>query len=162
MMLTHRPRAGSRDAAHARWIDYQHRRCSGSHRFSSFGHQPLHGYSPCSGRGHYFTTVTSPSVRRCAGDSHRTPIDRRVALRRLAPPSGHRSENQMRDTIFKTGSERKQAQDDLRTLVEQAREERTELAAMLAQINGATPALARTSRTLDDLRIKADEVTRRC
>ncbi len=68
----------------------------------------------------------------------------------------------MLDTIFKTGSERKQAQDDLRTLVEQAREERAGLAAMLEQINGANPALARTSRTLDDLRIKADEVTRRC
>ena len=43
----------------------------------------------------------------------------------------------MLDTIFKTGSERKQTQDDLRTLVEQAREERAGLAAMLEQINGA-------------------------
>lgn len=68
----------------------------------------------------------------------------------------------MLDTIFKTGSERKQTQDDLRTLVEQARAERAGLATMLEQINGASPALARTGRTLDDLRIKADEVTRRC
>lgn len=67
----------------------------------------------------------------------------------------------MLDTIFKNGSERKQAQDDLRTLVEQAREERTRLAAMLEQVSGASPTLARTARTLDDLRIKADEVTRR-
>src|SRR5262249_51991309 len=69
---------------------------------------------------------------------------------------------QMLDTILKKGSERKQAQGDLQTLVEQARDERTRLAAMLDQINGASPALARTSRTLHDLRIKADEVTRRC
>ena len=68
----------------------------------------------------------------------------------------------MLDTIFKNGSERKQAQDDLRTLIEQAREERTKLAAMLEQINGASPTLGRTSSTLDDLRIKADQVTRRC
>src|SRR5207249_9003746 len=40
--------------------------------------------------------------------------------------------------------------------------ERVGLAAMLKQINGASPTLARTSRTLDDLRIMADEVTRRC
>lgn len=33
---------------------------------------------------------------------------------------------------------------------------------MLQQINGASPTLARASRTLDDLRIKTDEVTRRC
>jgi hypothetical protein len=59
----------------------------------------------------------------------------------------------MLDTIFKNGSERKQAQDDLRTLVEQARAERAGLAAMLEQINGASPTLTRTSRTLDDLRI---------
>src|SRR5438045_2395558 len=69
---------------------------------------------------------------------------------------------QMLDTIFKNGSERKQAQDDLRTLIEQAREERAQLATMLQQINGASPTLTRTGRTLDDLRIKADEVTRRC
>jgi chromosome segregation ATPase len=68
----------------------------------------------------------------------------------------------MLDTIFKNGSERKQAQDDLRTLIEQAREERAGLAAMLQQVNSASPTLTRTSRTLDDLRIKADEVTRRC
>ena len=68
----------------------------------------------------------------------------------------------MLDTIFKNGSERKQAKDDLRALIEQAREERAELAAMLEQINGASPTLAPHGCTLDDLRIKADEVTRRC
>jgi chromosome segregation ATPase len=68
----------------------------------------------------------------------------------------------MLDTIFKNGSERKQAQDDLRTLLEQAREERAQLGSMLQQINGASPTLTRTNRTLDDLRIKTDEVTRRC
>ncbi len=68
----------------------------------------------------------------------------------------------MLDTIFTNGNQRKQAQDDLRSVIEQAREERAGLAAMLEQVNGAAPALARTSRTLDDLRIKADEVTRRC
>ncbi|HTT41315.1 MAG TPA: hypothetical protein VMH32_26965 [Burkholderiales bacterium] len=68
----------------------------------------------------------------------------------------------MLDTIFKNGSERKQAQDDLRTLVETARDERAQLALMLEQLNGASPTLARTARTLDDLRIKTDEVTRRC
>src|SRR5262252_715690 len=67
----------------------------------------------------------------------------------------------MLDTIFKTGSDRKQAHDDLRTLVEQAREERTAMELMLAQVNSAAPTLARTNRTLDELRIKADEVTRR-
>jgi chromosome segregation ATPase len=68
----------------------------------------------------------------------------------------------MLDTIFTNGGQRKQAQDDLRTMLEQAREERMGLAAMLEQINGAAPALARASRTLDDLRMKTDEVTRRC
>jgi chromosome segregation ATPase len=68
----------------------------------------------------------------------------------------------MLDTLFRNGTERRQAQDGLRTLVEQAREERARLAAMLEQVNGASPTLARASRTLDDLRIKADEVTRRC
>ncbi len=67
----------------------------------------------------------------------------------------------MLDTIFTNGSQRK-AQDDLRTLIEQAREERTALSAVLAQINGSSPALARTNRTLDDVRVKADEITRRC
>src|SRR5262245_46513042 len=86
----------------------------------------------------------------------------RCGIASRGPPGGHRSGNQMLDTIFKNGSERKQAHDDLRTLVEQAREERVQLAAMLEQINGSSPALTRTGRTLDDLRIKADEVTRRC
>ena len=38
----------------------------------------------------------------------------------------------MLDTIFKTGSERKQAQDDLRSMIEQAREERSALEIMYA------------------------------
>jgi len=68
----------------------------------------------------------------------------------------------MLDTIFKNGSERKLTQDDLRTLVEQARVERAELTALLERIDDASPALESTSRTLDDLRIKADQITRRC
>jgi len=98
------------------------------------------------------------------GDSRRTAaaIDKpRAHAAPRGTPMATRARTQMLDTIFKNGSERKQAQDDLRTLVEQAREERAQLAAMLQQVNGAAPTLTRTSRTLDDLRIKAEEVTRR-
>jgi len=67
----------------------------------------------------------------------------------------------MLDTIFKAG-ERKQAQDDLRALIEQAREERSALDIMLARISAAGPSLVHTARSLDELGAKTDGVTRRC
>jgi len=68
----------------------------------------------------------------------------------------------MLDTIFKTGSERKQAQDDLRSMIEQAREERSALEIMLARVSAAGPSLVHTTRALDELSAKTDAVTRRC
>jgi chromosome segregation ATPase len=62
----------------------------------------------------------------------------------------------MLDAIFKNGSGRRQAQDDFRTLVDDAREERTALTAVLAQLNGASAQLVHTSEALDNLGHKAD------
>ncbi len=68
----------------------------------------------------------------------------------------------MLDTIFKSGSERRQAHEDLRSLVEQAREERSALEIMLARVNAAGPGLVQTTRSLDELGAKTDTVVRRC
>src|SRR5262249_892496 len=68
----------------------------------------------------------------------------------------------MLDTIFKSGSERKQAQDDLRSTTDQARDERSALEIMLARISAAGPSLVHTTRSLDELSAKTDAVTRRC
>lgn len=68
----------------------------------------------------------------------------------------------MLDTIFKTGSERRQAHEDLRSLVEQAREERSAIEIMLARVSAAGPSLVQTTRSLDELSAKTDAVTRRC
>ncbi|HEX6018632.1 MAG TPA: hypothetical protein VFZ28_11070, partial [Burkholderiaceae bacterium] len=68
----------------------------------------------------------------------------------------------MLDTIFKTGSERRQAHEDLRSLVEQAREERSALEIMLARVSASGPSLVQTTRSLDELSAKTDAVTRRC
>ncbi len=68
----------------------------------------------------------------------------------------------MLDSIFKNGGDhRKQGQDDLRTLVAQARDERAALGTLLAQVSGASTKLARTSQALDDLGAKADGLTQK-
>ncbi len=67
----------------------------------------------------------------------------------------------MLDTIFKSAGERRQDQDDLRTLVAQARDERVALGTLLAQVGGASAKLARTSQALDTLGEKADGVAQK-
>ena len=65
----------------------------------------------------------------------------------------------MLDTIFKTAADRKQGHDELRTLLDQARNERAALGAMLAQVNGASSKLERTSQALDELGERVNGVT---
>ena len=62
----------------------------------------------------------------------------------------------MLDTIFKNGGGRRQAHDDLRALVDDAREERAALSAVLTQLSGASAQLVQTSEALDDLGRRAD------
>jgi chromosome segregation ATPase len=61
----------------------------------------------------------------------------------------------MLDTIFRNGGDKKQAQDDLRTLVFQARSERNALKSMLEQASAASEKFARTNKALDELHTKA-------
>ncbi|MFO1265934.1 MAG: hypothetical protein U1F67_03525 [Rubrivivax sp.] len=64
----------------------------------------------------------------------------------------------MLDTIFKNG-ERKQAHDELRALLMQARSERAALRAMLEQAGSVAEKLARTDKALDELGSKAAGMT---
>ena len=66
----------------------------------------------------------------------------------------------MLDTIFKT-SDRKQVNDALRALIDDARDERAALSAVLSQVNGVSAKLSRTTQTLDDLGQKADGVAQK-
>lgn len=63
----------------------------------------------------------------------------------------------MLDAIFGGSSNnKKQQQDDLQALVHQAREERAALSAMLTQMAGGTSKLAQTSKSLEQVGLKAD------
>jgi chromosome segregation ATPase len=65
----------------------------------------------------------------------------------------------MLDTIFRNGGERKQAHDELRALLFQARSERAALRTMLDQATGTSEKLARTTQALDELAAKTDGMT---
>ncbi len=66
----------------------------------------------------------------------------------------------MLDTIFKT-TDRKQVNDELRALIDDARDERAALSAVLTQVSGVSAKLSRTAQTLDDLGQKADGVAQK-
>jgi chromosome segregation ATPase len=65
----------------------------------------------------------------------------------------------MLDTIFRNGGDRKQAQDELRELLDLARSERQALRTMLDQAADANAKLARTHQALDELGSKTERVT---
>jgi chromosome segregation ATPase len=67
----------------------------------------------------------------------------------------------MLDTIFGNGPERKHKQDELRSMMSQARQERAALRTMLEQAGGASEKLARTSQALDELSAKTDGMMRK-
>ena len=62
----------------------------------------------------------------------------------------------MLDALFGSSGNKKQQVDELQALVTQAREERTALSAMLTQMAGGTSKLAQTSKSLDQVGVKAD------
>ena len=63
----------------------------------------------------------------------------------------------MLDSIFGSSSQqKKQQQDELQALIDQARDERTALGALLTQLAGGTSKLAQTSKSLDQVGQKAD------
>ena len=63
----------------------------------------------------------------------------------------------MLDALFGNASgNKKQQQDELQALVNQARDERTALSAMLTQMAGGTSKLAQTSKALDQVGQKAE------
>jgi chromosome segregation ATPase len=67
----------------------------------------------------------------------------------------------MLDTIFKNGGDRRQVHDELRALVDQARDERAALGVLLTQVGGASAKLARTSQALDALGEKTDAMSQK-
>jgi chromosome segregation ATPase len=67
----------------------------------------------------------------------------------------------MLDTIFRNAGDRKQSQDDLRSLVDQARDERAAITALLEQVNGAATKLGRTNQALETLGDKAEAMSQR-
>ena len=62
----------------------------------------------------------------------------------------------MLDAIFGKTGNKKQQVDELQALVNQARDERTALSAMLTQMAGGTSKLAQTSKSLEQVGQKAD------
>jgi len=63
----------------------------------------------------------------------------------------------MLDALFGGSSNnKKQQQDELQTLVGQARDERAALSAMLTQMAGGTSKLAQTSKSLEQVGQKAE------
>jgi len=64
----------------------------------------------------------------------------------------------MLDTIFRNGGERKQAQDELREMLLEARRERAALRTLLDQAGGVSDKLARAGKSVNDLGVKADGV----
>ena len=67
----------------------------------------------------------------------------------------------MLDAIFGNAGNKKQQQDDLQALVNQARDERAALSAMLTQMAGGTSKLAQTSKSLEQVAQKADLAIKR-
>ena len=67
----------------------------------------------------------------------------------------------MLDALFGSAAPKKTQQDELSTLIAQAKEERTMLSAMLAQLAGGTSKLAQTSKALDQVGQKADAALKR-
>src|SRR6187402_2667344 len=63
----------------------------------------------------------------------------------------------MLDSIFGSSThQKKQQQDDLQALIDQSRDERTALGALLTQLAGGTSKLAQTSKSLEQVGQKAD------
>jgi chromosome segregation ATPase len=67
----------------------------------------------------------------------------------------------MLDALFGSTGNKKTQQDELQTLIAQAREERTMLSAMLTQMASGTSKLAQTSKALDQVGQKADAALKR-
>ncbi|MCL4699958.1 MAG: hypothetical protein KJ023_23335, partial [Burkholderiaceae bacterium] len=67
----------------------------------------------------------------------------------------------MLDTIFRNGGERKQAHDELRALLVQARSERQAMRSMLDQVGSATEKLAQTGQAIDALGARTDGVAQK-
>jgi chromosome segregation ATPase len=67
----------------------------------------------------------------------------------------------MLDALFGSQSNKKQQQDELQTLIAQAKEERTMLSAMLTQMASGTSKLAQTSKALEQVGQKADAAQKR-
>jgi len=67
----------------------------------------------------------------------------------------------MLDGLFGGSGDKKQLQDELQALVNQAHEERTALSSMLTQMAGGTSKLAQTSKALDQVAQKADAALKR-
>ena len=67
----------------------------------------------------------------------------------------------MLDALFGSTGSKKTQQDELQTLIAQAKEERTMLSAMLTQMAGGTSKLAQTSKALDQVGQKADAALKR-
>ena len=67
----------------------------------------------------------------------------------------------MLDALFGSTAPKKTQQDELYTLIAQAKEERTMLSAMLTQMAGGTSKLAQTSKALDQVGQKADAALKR-
>src|SRR5688572_12439634 len=67
----------------------------------------------------------------------------------------------MLDALFGKSGNSKQQSDELQSLVNQAREERTALSAMLTQMASGTSKLAQTSKSLDQVGQKADAAMRK-
>ena len=67
----------------------------------------------------------------------------------------------MLDALFGSQSSKKNQQDELQTLIAQAKEERTMLSAMLTQMASGTSKLAQTSKALEQVGQKADVAQKR-
>jgi chromosome segregation ATPase len=67
----------------------------------------------------------------------------------------------MLDALFGSPGSKKQQQDELQTLIAQAKEERTMLSAMLTQMASGTSKLAQTSKALEQVGQKADAAQKR-
>ena len=67
----------------------------------------------------------------------------------------------MLDALFGSQSNKKQQQDELQTLIAQAKEERTMLSAMLTQMASGTSKLAQTSKALEQVGQRADAAQKR-